>query len=199
MKITSPRITKVLKEDSSLDETLLQTGEDLTEYSFRNQRLFEAKTENIGMQSCVFSNCLLIGCHIKKSQSSDIIFRIEFIECKLIGANFSESALNHLVFSNCKAEYLNLTMSKLKYVDFDRCDLRNSSLENCQFASVSFNASDLKEAEFYRTSLKGTDFSNCDISGIRISPIVGCELRGATVTSLQALELAHLLGVTIKG
>ena len=27
MKITSPRITKVLKEGSSLDETLLQTGE----------------------------------------------------------------------------------------------------------------------------------------------------------------------------
>ena len=129
MKITSPRITKVVKEDNSLNETLLQTGEDLTEYSFRNQRLFEVKTENIGMQSCVFSNCLLIGCHIKKSQFSDIIFRncdlsnvnfsgsgfhrIEFIECKLIGANFSESALNHLVFSNCKAEYLNLTMSKV--------------------------------------------------------------------------------------
>ena len=57
MKITSPRITKVLKEDSSLDETLLQTGEDLTEYSFRNQRLFEAKTENIGNPVCFRTAC----------------------------------------------------------------------------------------------------------------------------------------------
>lgn len=37
MKITAPRITKVLKEDCTLDETLLLPGEDLAEYSFRNQ------------------------------------------------------------------------------------------------------------------------------------------------------------------
>ena len=36
MKITAPRITKVLKEDRTLDETLLLPGEDLAEYSFRN-------------------------------------------------------------------------------------------------------------------------------------------------------------------
>ena len=90
-------------------------------------------------------------------------------------------------------------MSKLKYVGFNQCDLKSGSLESCQFAYTVFDACNLKEAEFYRTSLKGTDLSNCDISGIRISPITGCELRGAAVTSLQALELAHLLGVTIKG
>ena len=120
MKITAPRITKVLKEDCTLDEMFLQPGEDLAEYSFRNQRVFEFKTENMSMQDCLFTNSILIGCGIKKSQFSDIIFkncdlsnmnfsgsgfhRIEFIECKLIGTNFSESALNHIVFSNCKAE-----------------------------------------------------------------------------------------------
>ena len=50
MKITAPRITKVLKEDRTLDETLLLPGEDLAEYSFRNQRVFEIKTENMSMQ-----------------------------------------------------------------------------------------------------------------------------------------------------
>lgn len=82
------------------------------------------------MQSCLFTNCMLIGCSIKKSQFSDIIFRncdlsnvnfsesgfhrVEFIDCKLIGANFSESSLNHITFSNCKAEYINLTMKQIK-------------------------------------------------------------------------------------
>lgn len=55
MKITAPRITKVLKEDCTLDEMLLQPGEDLAEYSFRNQRVFEFKTENMSMQDCLLT------------------------------------------------------------------------------------------------------------------------------------------------
>lgn len=45
MKITAPRVTAVLKEDALLDETLLKDGEDVTEYSFKNQRVFEIKTK----------------------------------------------------------------------------------------------------------------------------------------------------------
>ncbi|KKB59671.1 hypothetical protein [Parabacteroides gordonii] len=66
MKITAPRITAVLKEDIALDEVLLKEGEDLTEFAFKNQRVFEIKTKNISIQSCLFTNCMLIGCSIKK-------------------------------------------------------------------------------------------------------------------------------------
>lgn len=88
MKITAPRITAVLKEDVALDEILLNDGEDLTEFTFRNQRVFEIKTKNISMQSCLFTNCMLIGCSIKKSQFSDIIFR----NCDLSNVNFPNPA-----------------------------------------------------------------------------------------------------------
>ena len=97
MKITAPRITAVLKEDVALDEVLLKEEEDLTELAFKNQRVFEIKTKNISMQSCLFTNCMLIGCSIKKSQFSDIIFR----NCDLSNVNFSESGFHRVEFIDC--------------------------------------------------------------------------------------------------
>lgn len=38
MKITAPRITKVLKEDCTLDEMLLQPGEDLAGIFFQESK-----------------------------------------------------------------------------------------------------------------------------------------------------------------
>ena len=64
--------------------------------------------------------------------------------------------------------------------------------------NVSFDACNLMEAEFYRTSLKGIDLSNSEISGIRITNLANNELRGSSVSSLQALELARMLGVEIR-
>ena len=64
--------------------------------------------------------------------------------------------------------------------------------------NVSFDACNLMEAEFYRTSLKGIDLSNSEISGIRITNLTNNELRGSSVSSLQALELARMLDVEIR-
>ena len=59
MKITAPRITKVLKEDRTLDETLLLPGEDLAEYSFRNQRVFVFQNYNLVPVLNVYENIVL--------------------------------------------------------------------------------------------------------------------------------------------
>ena len=72
------------------------------------------------------------------------------------------------------------------------------AMENCKIAHINFENCNLKEAEFYHTPLKGIDFTGSDISGIRVSLMNSSELKGATVTSLQALELARMLGIDIK-
>ena len=76
--------------------------------------------------------------------------------------------------------------------------LRGGGLDNCQFTNVEFEHCNLVEAEFHRTSLKGIDLTSSEIAGIRIGSIPGGELKGATVTSLQALDIARMLGITIK-
>lgn len=214
MKITPPRIAKVLKEDADLTDKLSRKGEDLTEYAFKNVRIIELTANNVSVQSCQFTNCLFTACNLKKSQFSDILFRncdlsnlnfsgsgfhrVEFIDCKLTGTNFADSVFNHILFSKCKADYINLTDTRQKYVYYQESDIRNGSFEHCQFTSVEFDSCNLTEAEFNRTLLKGIDLTNSNITGIRVNPATG-ELRGAVVSSLQALELAHLMGLTIKG
>lgn len=89
-------------------------------------------------------------------------------------------------------------MSKLRNVSFNQCFLRGGGLDNCQFTNVEFEHCNLVEAEFHRTSLKGIDLTSSEIAGIRIGSIPGGELKGATVTSLQALDIARILGITIK-
>ena len=95
-------------------------------------------------------------------------------------------------------DYVIFSMSKLRNVSFNQCFLRGGGLDNCQFTNVEFEHCNLVEAEFHRTSLKGIDLTSSEIAGIRIGSIPGGELKGATVTSLQALDIARMLGITIK-
>ena len=71
-------------------------------------------------------------------------------------------------------------------------------MDNCQFTSVAFDTCNLVETEFHRTNLKGINFTSSNIAGIRISTLPINELRGAKVTSLQAIEIARMLGVIIE-
>lgn len=58
-----------------------------------------------------------------------------------------------------------------------------------------FKESDLTQAQFFKTSLKGVDLSDNLIEGIAISTD---DIKGATISELQAIDLINLLGVKIK-
>lgn len=110
----------------------------------------------------------------------------------------ADGILNHISFEECRGEYMNLSMSKMRYIQFTRSNLQGAGIEGCQLTNVTFDACNLMEAELYRTSLKGIDLSNSEISGIRITNLANNELRGSSVSSLQALDLVRMLGVEIK-
>jgi uncharacterized protein YjbI with pentapeptide repeats len=50
------------------------------------------------------------------------IHRVEFINCKLVGANFDECNLRDVLFQNVLAKYSNFSFAKFKRINFDRCD-----------------------------------------------------------------------------
>ena len=162
--------------------------------TFRNQTFSECKFRSSQLADIRFENCDLSN--ISFAESS--LYRVEFIGCKLTGTNFSESIFNHTTIRDCKGDYVISSMSKLRNVSFNQCFLRGGGLDNCQFTNVEFEHCNLVEAELHRTSLKGIDLTSSEIAGIRIGSIPGGELKGATVTSLQALDIARMLGITIK-
>lgn len=214
LKITAPRLIKALQEIPDLGDLLSGQGEELIDSSFKGQIIEEIKLPNLSVNGCLFTNCNFMGCDFKKSQFSDVVFkncdlsninlsgsgfyRVEFIECKLTGINFSESIFNHTILQECRAQYAVFSMNKFRNVLFSACDLRESGMDNCQFTGVEFEKCDLREAEFHRTPLKGIDLTTSEISGLRITSFPGSEWRGATVTSLQALEIVRTLGLVIN-
>ena len=84
-----------------------------------------------------------------------------------------------------------------------RCCGRNGaaaiSFGDCRFERVEFTECDLTLAEFFGTRLRGLSFADSDIRGIRVRELESFELKGLKINSLQAVELARLLGVEIEG
>ncbi|MCD8176005.1 MAG: pentapeptide repeat-containing protein [Tannerellaceae bacterium] len=68
-------------------------------------------------------------------------------------------------------------------------------IDECKCERTIFEESNLRETELYNTYLKNIDLTSCTIEGVKINIP---ELKGAIVTSSQAIALTHLLGLTIK-
>ena len=129
------------------------------------------------------------------SDAESSLYRVEFISCKLLGTNLSETTMNHVLLHDCNAGYINLAMSKMNQVRFTHSQLRNGSLNDCRFSSVAFESCDLVEADFSHAPLRGIDLRTSRISGITLNI---SDLKGAVITSLQAMDLLPLLGVIIE-
>ena len=142
MRITHPRLANALHESTNIQTVLEKNDEDLIEYSFKSLRIEGIKKSNLSVQSCVFSNCSFgTGCGFH---------RVEFIGCKLMGTNMSDGIFNHITFEECRGEYMNLSMSKMRYIQITRSNLQGAGIEDCQLTNVSFDACNLMEAEFYK-------------------------------------------------
>ena len=61
----------------------------------------------------------------------------------------SDGIFNHITFEECRGEYMNLSMSKMRYIQITRSNLEGAGIEDCQLTNVSFDACNLMEAEFY--------------------------------------------------
>ena len=84
----------------------------------------------------------------------------------------------------------------MNQVRFAHCLFRNGSFNDCRFSSVAFDSCDLVEADFSHAPLRGIDLrTSLRISGITLNT---SDLKGAIITSLQAMDLLPLLGVIIE-
>lgn len=172
MEISTPRL-HALPTDPC-DPLLMSGSEEIADVVFRN---------------CDFSNADLSGCSYH---------RVRFVDCRLSGANFSETTAHHLSLERCKGEWLNSSFSRLRMVRFADCRLSGSSFSDCRLERCEFVACDLSETEFFGTRLRGLSFADSVIRGLRVREVESFELNGLKVNALQAVELARLLGLEIE-
>lgn len=143
-----------------------------------------------------FLDCAFLGTDFAGMQLAKAAFqRVRFASCRAVGAYFTEAAFRNATFDDCQLAYANFGLSRLSDVSFSACDANHASFGYATFSNVQFSRIKLSGAEFFGAKLKGIDLRTCQIDGIVLADRT--ELAGATITPLQALDLIHLLGVTV--
>ena len=113
---------------------------------------------------------------------------ITFLKGRLTGVNMTDSQMGYCDLSEATVDRLVARETSLSEANVYGTKLRHVTLERC----------DLSRTTVCRASLSGVDLSTSEIAGIRVSSDFH-ELRGATVSPEQAVQLAGLLGVKVTG
>lgn len=208
-KIVSPFFDEV-PEPVEEAQSLLSTEDIIDGKHFERGIITAIDRPFLTIRNCIFSQNFFIECKLKSAQISDVRFencdlsnmslasgsfhRVEFVSCKLVGTNLSETTMNNVLFKDCNAHYINLSMSKFTQVKFAQCDLKSGNLNENRLNGVIYESCSLVEADFSHTSLRNIDLKTSHIEGIQLNI---ADLKGAIVTSLQAMDLISLLGIII--
>ncbi len=150
----------------------------------------ECSMEMAGFRDTVFEACDFSNCDFSKAAFQKTLFQ----GCKLMGADFIDVSLRHVRFLDVSGGYVNFADSKLQDVIFEKSKLPNAAFSRCKL-SASFDACELTQSLFQQTPLKDIDLRTCGLQGLQVSLP---DLKGAIVTTLQAADLAVLLGLVVK-
>ena len=113
--------------------------EILKDYIFNNENIKLDK--NVEIKRCKFDGIIFdevnikfgtledvefINCDLSNIIFTDVLmYRVQFINCKLVGTNFIDSDINHTVIKDSMCNYINIASNKLKNTN----NLNNKSVD----------------------------------------------------------------------
>lgn len=166
-----------------------------------NKEFKQCLFEGVNFEDTTFENSYFIDITFKNCDLSNIklyaclLRRVQFINCKCLGSDFSESVFDNIIMTDCLCGFANFAFMKNKEVHFANCDFQNASFLETKLNKTSYNECSFTECEFLHSSLYNIDLSTCRLEGILISPT---DIQGAIIDSYQASSLIHLLKVKVK-
>lgn len=139
----------------------------------------------------LFEECDLSHVTFNRAQFNRVTFR----DCKLAGTNFDESMMRDVQWSGCQAPYSLFNLTELQDVRFDDCFLKGANFFEANVDNIQLGASMIEDVQFTGTSLENVDLSRCPFTHIHASEQ---DLRGAVISSEQALSFIELFGLKVK-
>ena len=77
------------------------------------------------------------------------IIRTEFKTSKLSGTTFIDSALQHILISDCTCKYLDIANSTVKFTEIERSNVDESSWFECRLEHLELTDVSLIKSDFY--------------------------------------------------
>ncbi|MDP2339635.1 MAG: pentapeptide repeat-containing protein [Deltaproteobacteria bacterium] len=166
---------------------------ELYKCRFENCRLPEAALSRV-----VLEGCELVGCDLTRiSWGSSSLRGVRFVDCKVLGVNFSKAADNPEVsFERCLMRYTVFDGVNLRGARFIDCHLQEASFVEADLQDVDFGGSDLGEAVLKRCALAGADFSTT--TGLFFEPNEN-QSKDAFIAVETAIQIARASGLRVAG
>lgn len=194
----------ISEQQLSLDQIEAGESYEKCHLTYSDERL---SFEGVTLKNCTFDqsdfshsewdNCVFEGCEFLNNNFTESFFyQTKFSKCRLMGADFSGSTLLKSTIVDSKADYLNLSATKL-----EECSFLDSSLQEAYFQEVkikkglNFQRCDLDGTDFLGTSLKGVDLSSSLFESLNVEPRL---LKGCQISITQAAVFVGLLGIKFK-
>jgi uncharacterized protein YjbI with pentapeptide repeats len=119
--------------------------------------------------------------------------RVSFEGARLTGLDLGEARLDEVHFKSCKLDYANFRQATIAQVTFEDCVLTDADFQGAhiyatRFADCQMAAADFSKAELAHVDLRGSELA---LAGSLLA------LRGATIDSLQLMELSRPLAAEL--
>jgi len=118
-------------------------GRTFDDCEFSDCEFFDCSFRNAAFSECVFNNCNLSNISLTQTKIGEVLF----VECKLVGLNFS--GCNKLLFS----------------IKLDKCIVQMCNFSGLKMNDFSFAGSEFKDCDFYEVNLSSADFTKCNLEG----------------------------------
>jgi uncharacterized protein YjbI with pentapeptide repeats len=123
--------------------------------------------------------------------------RVRLERVRLTGAELPESAIEDVVFADCRLDLVSLRLAKLTRVRFERCRMEEIDLQGATLSSVFFLECALQRATWAGVTLSRSELRGCDLAGaINAERLRGMRMPWPDAVNAVA-ELAAAVGVEI--
>lgn len=175
-----------------------------------NGHLTKAEDYRIVFDACVFKNttiqsnvfkrsefidCTFIDCDLSNNEfHNSTLMRCEFINTRLTGSHFIDSYLSHILIDKSHCNYVDFADSKLELCEFQDSLFQESNFYDSEIKQMTFKRLKLESSTFYQSPMKGVDLSDSEIYQIKTDLQ---SIKGTIISSFQAREVCHLLGIKV--
>ena len=120
--------------------------------------------------------------------------RVKIYDSKLTGLQLTKPNFELIEFNDCQADLMQLRFGKAVKTCFVNCNFSGADFEGSDLTGCRFLNCNLTDAEMSGCKLIKTDFRGSNLQGLHVGVN---EIKGAIVSTSQALILTGILGIEI--
>ncbi|WP_238400459.1 pentapeptide repeat-containing protein [Legionella bononiensis] len=196
----------------------LLNQDEFYELTYSNLKLDNKVIEHKLFEQCTFKQSSFIETNFISCKFVDC----EFSSCNLSSAQFKNTALNEIVFEECKMIGINWTQAKwpliklsspikfyksnISHSSFFELELRDLVIEECKAHDADFRGCDLSNGVFILTDFQGSQFMHTtlysadftDAINYAINPIEN-NIRKGKYSMPDAMNLLNYFEIELQG